>query len=69
MDWQSYSLPTNNQFFSNFYQIYLDKTKTKLIIRTAPSYSASPEILESNHFKIQAAQLPPEELEYFTLCK
>lgn len=25
--------------------------------------------LECNHFKIQAAQLPPEEHEYFTLCK
>lgn len=50
-----------------FYRIlYLDKAITELLIGTVPPLHVPP---ECNHFKIQAAQLPPEEHEYFTLCK
>lgn len=74
---QSYCILANNLWvyaplflFSFFYQLYSDKAKTESLIGTAPPLHAPPEIfLECNHFKIQAAQLPPEEHEYFTLCK
>ena len=69
---QSHCLQANKlRIYAQFlYEIlYLDKAKTEVLIGTASYWHGPPEILECNHFKIQAAQLPPEGHEYFTLCK
>lgn len=47
--------------------LYIDKVKTELLITTAPIIIHP--FLEYYHFKIQSAQLPPEQHEYFTLSK
>lgn len=75
---QSYCILANNLwayasllFFLFFFISYTQiKQKQNHWLALFLLCTPHPEIfLECNHFKIQAAQLPPGEHEYFTLCK
>ena len=45
------------------------KERNRITDWNCSSFASLRRFSECNHFKIQAAQLPPQEHEYFTLCK